>query len=90
MKAALLSFHNGCNYGAALQAYALQEAVASLGVDCEYINYVNTHRKELYDMRARFRKAIRQRDLKRVMYFAPMPSRCEDGILAVSTYTFFG
>ncbi len=67
MKAALLSFHNGCNYGAALQAYALQEAVAAFGVDCEYINYVNAHRKELYDMRARFRKAIRQRDLRRAV-----------------------
>ena len=36
MKAALLSFHNAYNYGAALQAYALQCAVRKLGAECEY------------------------------------------------------
>ncbi len=61
MKVALLSFHNAYNYGAALQAYALQSAVEKLGADCEYIDYRNEHRKNAYDMKYQFRQAVRER-----------------------------
>jgi hypothetical protein len=50
MKIALLSFHNAVNFGAALQAYALEEVLALANYDCEYINYQNEHRKNAYNM----------------------------------------
>lgn len=50
MKLALLSFHNAANYGAALQAYALQKFLTDKGYDCEYINYVNASRGHEYSM----------------------------------------
>ena len=34
----LLSFHRAKNYGAVLQAYALQKSIEKEGKDCEYIN----------------------------------------------------
>lgn len=64
MKVALLSFHNAYNYGAALQAYALQEYVESLGCSCEYINYVNENRRHSYDMDYQLKKAIREKDFR--------------------------
>lgn len=39
MKIGLLSFHCAHNYGAVLQAYALQEFLTSLGHDAEFIDY---------------------------------------------------
>ncbi len=50
MKIALLSFHTAANYGAALQAFALQKFLTDKGYDCEYINYVNESRRHEYDM----------------------------------------
>lgn len=50
MRIALLSFHNAANYGASLQAYALQKFLSDEGYDCEYINYVNTSRAHEYSM----------------------------------------
>lgn len=64
MKVALLSFHNAYNYGAALQAYALQEYVQSIGYECEYINYVNSSRSHAYDMDYQLKKAIHDRNIK--------------------------
>ncbi len=65
MKVALLSFHNAYNYGAALQAYGLQCAINSLGVECEYINYVNNYRKNAYDMVFQFKSAIKEKKISR-------------------------
>ena len=39
MKIGILTFFSTRNYGAALQAYALQHVVKSFGYDCEFINY---------------------------------------------------
>ncbi|MDE7154146.1 MAG: polysaccharide pyruvyl transferase family protein [Muribaculaceae bacterium] len=39
MKVGIITFHWATNYGAVLQAYALQEAVKSLGHEVEIINY---------------------------------------------------
>lgn len=50
MKIALLSFHNAANYGAALQAYALEKFLENQGYDCEYIDYQNERRRHGYDM----------------------------------------
>ena len=50
MKLGLLTFHNAANYGASLQAYALQKFLTDKGYDCEYINYVNASRGHEYSM----------------------------------------
>lgn len=50
MKVALMSFHNAANYGASMQAYALEKYLQDNGIDCEYINYVNDTRKHMYSM----------------------------------------
>lgn len=44
MKAAILTFQNSDNYGALLQAYALQEAVKKLGHDSEILNYISPNK----------------------------------------------
>ena len=39
MKAGILTFHNAVNYGAVLQAYALQQTISAMGADCKIVNY---------------------------------------------------
>lgn len=39
MKVGILTYHNAINYGAVLQAYALQQVVKKLGAECEIIDY---------------------------------------------------
>ena len=41
MKVGILTFHDGFNHGAFLQAFALQRTIAGLGHDCVVINYKN-------------------------------------------------
>lgn len=41
MKAGILTFHRTTNYGATLQAYALQKTLQSMGVETELIDYRN-------------------------------------------------
>ena len=64
MKVALLSFHNAANYGAALQAYALEKFLLDKGIDCEYINYVNDARKHMYSMSFLILDSIRNGNIK--------------------------
>lgn len=42
MKIGILTFHNAYNYGAVLQAYALQEVLIGLGNEVEIIDYRNS------------------------------------------------
>lgn len=42
MKIGILTFHNAVNYGALLQAYALQQVLSSMGHDVEFIDYRNS------------------------------------------------
>ena len=44
-KIGIIKFHRAINYGAMLQAVALQQAVSKLGYDAELIDYVD----RLYD-----------------------------------------
>lgn len=39
MKAGIITFHGAYNYGAVLQAYALQQFLLSLNIECEIINF---------------------------------------------------
>ncbi|MDT3356684.1 MAG: polysaccharide pyruvyl transferase family protein [Bacteroidota bacterium] len=61
MKIALISFHDAINFGAALQAYALQHALEHMGHESEYINYVNPARQHQYDMPFLFWEAFKKR-----------------------------
>ena len=67
MKIALISFHNAYNYGACLQAYALEKAVDSLGAESEYINYNNKTITETYQIRSRLIRSLKKRDVKGVI-----------------------
>lgn len=61
MKIALISFHNAANFGASLQAYALQHALEQMGHENEYINYVNVTRRHQYSMSFLFWDAVKKR-----------------------------
>lgn len=48
MKVGILTLHNAINYGATLQALALQEYIESLGIDVEIIDYRNKRMEQKY------------------------------------------
>ena len=45
IKVGILTFHRAYNYGAILQAYALQKVIRRLGIRCEVIDYWNVEKK---------------------------------------------
>lgn len=47
-KVGILTFHNTTNYGAALQTYALQTKINSMGYKCDTIDYINKEIENLY------------------------------------------
>src|SRR5690554_3508158 len=69
MKVAIMTFHNALNYGAALQAYAFQQVLKSLGVECEFINYVNEHRKNAYRMSYYIKEELKKNDIKAALKY---------------------
>ena len=74
MKIALLSFHNAANYGAALQAYALQHYLDNQGFETEYIDYQNEMRRSAYDMNFHIRSCIKKHHwLAALKYFVGAP-----------------
>ena len=46
MKVGILTFHRAYNYGAILQAYALQEKLFENDVQSEIIDYLSTEKKK--------------------------------------------
>lgn len=74
MKIALLSFHNTANYGAALQAYALERYLHDKGYRCEYINYVNPMRGSVYSMTSQILESLKQGNVKEaILYLVGSP-----------------
>ncbi|MCW8310877.1 polysaccharide pyruvyl transferase family protein [Sphingobacterium sp. InxBP1] len=74
MKIALLTFHNAANYGAALQAFALQKALDEKGYENVYINYQNEHRINSYSVSYLVLSAVKKFDIKGAMrYLAGSP-----------------
>ena len=69
MKIALLTFHNATNYGAALQAFALQKALDEKGFDNVYINYQNEHRINSYSVSYLILSAIKKGDFKNAVRY---------------------
>jgi len=81
MRIALISFHDSLNYGAALQIYAMQRSIKALGVDCEYIDYVNNYRKNIYCMSYHIKTELKKRRLVPALkYCAGMPFMYVRGI----------
>lgn len=70
MKIGLLSFHTAANFGAALQAYALQDFLESKGFDVEYLDYQNHYRRMVYDMPYRIKVCIRNGKIIDALTFA--------------------
>src|SRR5690606_7304446 len=74
MKLALLSFHTAANYGAALQAFALQKAFDDLKIQNVYIDYQNAHRINSYSISHLILSSIKKGDLKNAFkYFLGSP-----------------
>jgi hypothetical protein len=71
MKIGLLTFHNNpINCGTALQAYALQQTIKSMGVDCKIIDYINDYRKKRFNMLDRAKKELKKKNIdSAVKYF---------------------
>jgi hypothetical protein len=46
----ILTFQNSDNYGALLQAYALQKTVEKLGAESEIIDYISPNKKDMYGL----------------------------------------
>jgi hypothetical protein len=46
----ILTFHRAHNYGAVLQAYALQQCLVGLGFEVQFIDYKNKQLLEVYDL----------------------------------------
>lgn len=69
MKLGLLTFHDAANYGAVLQAYALQAYLQEAGCECEYLNYRNERRRRVYDMGYHIRSNLRKGNLPAVLSY---------------------
>lgn len=70
MRIGVITFHRAINYGAALQTYALQRALTSLGFDSEVIDYRCAHMEELYRLIGGFSaKSVKQNIRSFINYF---------------------
>lgn len=62
MKLGIITFHRAINYGAALQSFALQEALNKMGYDAEVIDYaceyLEKHYKKFYNPNGTIKGAI--------------------------------
>lgn len=58
MKIGILTFHRAKNYGAVLQAYALQNTLSSMGTKCEIIDYRSSKIEEDYKI-IQYKKGIK-------------------------------
>ena len=61
MKIGIVTFHRANNYGAVLQAYALQQTVLQMGRDCEIVDYRNPHIDADIRLFAGFRGSLKNR-----------------------------
>lgn len=70
MKLGLLTFHDAANYGAVLQAYALQAYLQEAGFECEYLDYRNERRRQMYDMGYHIRSNLLKGNLPAVLKYS--------------------
>lgn len=72
MKIGILTFHRACNYGAVLQAYALQKVIGNLGADCEIIDYRNEVIEQSNHIFFLMSEVIRPRHIVAALLNAPL------------------
>lgn len=74
MKIGLLTFHTSANYGAVLQAFALQHFLEQRGYDAEYLDYQNHCRRMFYDIPYHVRTLLHEGKVAEALfYFVGMP-----------------
>lgn len=87
-KVGILTYHTGFNYGASLQAYALQTVIRKLGYDCEIINF-ETERflasREMFSRNPRRMKEI-IKIISRLPYYSSLKKRQQLFIEYTNTY----
>lgn len=69
MKIGLLTFHTSANYGAALQAFALQHFLEEQGYETEYLDYLNHCRRMFYDIPYHVRQCIKQGKIVEALFY---------------------
>lgn len=77
MKIGILTYHRSENYGAVLQALALNKAVHSMGLNSVFVDYQHSKHKELYKLFswAKFKKLSAFHKLKYLLVFLLSYSR---------------
>lgn len=74
MKIGLLTFHTSANYGAVLQAFALQHFIERQGYNTEYLDYQNHCRRMFYDIPYHVKTLLHEGKLAEALfYFIGMP-----------------
>lgn len=68
-KIGIITFHASHNYGSMLQAYALQQTVLEMGLDCEIINYRTKIQTEHF--KPPFMRGTMPGKIKRFILFLP-------------------
>jgi len=69
MKIGILTFVNTSNYGASLQAYALQQVIKSYGHECDIIRYENESISSGHDPKAVFRRRGIKKIVAPIVYY---------------------
>lgn len=68
-KVGIITFHASHNYGSMLQAYALQQTILGMGLDCEIINFRSPRQKEIF--RPPFMQGTFSGKIKRTLLYMP-------------------
>jgi len=68
MKAGILTFHRALNYGALLQAFALKNAIKSIGVETDIIDYRNDFLEKMYEYQSFFSQTGVKNKLRYILY----------------------
>ncbi len=76
-KTGILTYHTGYNYGASLQAYALQTVIRNMGIDCEIIHFETEGFVASREMFSRNPKRIKEviKIATRLPYYKPLKKR---------------
>lgn len=74
-KTATLTFQNSENYGASLQAYALQQSIFKIGIKNEVLNYQSNYMSKPYSFSALKRKGMLRYLLGIAYFFVRIPRK---------------
>lgn len=76
-KVGILTYHTGYNYGASLQAYALQKVIREMGIDCETIHFETERFVNSREMFAKHPKRLKEivKIASRIPYYRTLKKR---------------